>query len=607
MEYADICLISRHELDLKSYRINYICGTADDFFELIGNKAQKNYQVKLKALHNTYASCQFFSQLQPQMLQYISERFDIYERGKEYPVDSKYYYRGGRVDWGIIKNDYDISRDIEIHKSDNIIVDSTTDSLYFYIQELAENNKFQKVLLNGTAIAGKTTAIYRCAYDLINNGRLSMIFKQQANYKEGILATIYEAIHESFVVFADDIFIDMTEIIKMLNETQEKNLPIVFVLSIRHADWSNVLSSYNKSVLQPFDATITMMDSFSRDEALVFVDKLISSGLITVNNEYERKGYISNFQKTKNVLQVLIELIDENNVIDSLSAEYDSLCEETKYAYGIVSLVYRYGLKIRWEVLQRTIANRYSFSWDDFINKVIKNDAKGNLYDDEIQGSYYIWGRNRYICEMIVQIHFGGNFSQELLTLKEIVDSCVGIEKDERFVGSLVHSLLQDENMEYTKEQIDDILDYCINELENANNCSFINHMKGEYKLRFFDYEGAIKCFESNVQNELNEEYSIHSLGKTYFYMAQRDEIYSGIYRMHMNLAIDKLLNGTRKYRKNQFYYGLLVQIFIYLQANETLSERDIKAKTEMEQLAIENIGKEAFDNLLNEKLVSMD
>lgn len=461
--------------------------------------------------------------------------------------------------------------------------------------------------MNGTAIAGKTTAIYRSAYDLMVNGTLSMIFKQQAKYKEGILATVYDAINEPFVVYADDIFIDIAEVIKMLNEAQGKNLPIVFVLSIRYADWANTLSTYNKSVLQPFDATITMQDSFSKDEASVFVDKLAKSELITIHNNYEKEGYINKFEKTNNVIQVLIELIDQNKMIDSLSAEYDSLCEETKYAYGIVSLVYRYGLKIRWEILQRTIASKYEFSWEAFIEKVLKNDAKGNLHDDEIQGSFFIWGRNRYICEIIVQIHFGGNYSDELQTLKEIIKSCSGIDGDERFAGNLIRSILRDENMEYTREQILGLLDYTIDVLENSNNRSFITHMKGEYHLKFNDFEGAIRCFASNVQNRLNEEYSIHSLGKSYFYMAQREESHSGRHRMHMNLAIENLFHGTKIYRKNQFYYGLLVQIFQYLQANETLSEKDDKVKNEMEQLAIANIGKEAYDNLLNENLLSMD
>lgn len=85
------------ELDLKSYRINYLRGTADEFFELVGKKAQNDYLVKLKALRNTFSSNRYFSQLQPQTLQYISERFEVYESEKEYSVDGKYYYRGAKL------------------------------------------------------------------------------------------------------------------------------------------------------------------------------------------------------------------------------------------------------------------------------------------------------------------------------------------------------------------------------------------------------------------------------------------------------------------------------------------------------------------------------
>lgn len=595
------------ELDLNSYRIRYLRGTSDEFFETVSKKAQNDYKVKMRALHNTFSSNIFLKQLQPQMLQYISERFDIFEQGRDYPIDSKNYYRGGQVNWGIVSNDFDISRDVDIKEIEDKKRDSTTDSLYLYIKEKADKNKLQKILLTGTAVSGKTTAIYRCAYDLMTNGMLSIIFKQQANYKEGILSTIYEETKQPFAIFADDIFVDITEIIKMLNEAQRNNLPLIFILSIRNADWANTLSSYNKTVLCPFDAEITMKDSFGKDEAVVFVDKLIESDLISVCNDYEKRGYVNKFQTCKNIIQVLIELIDQNRIIDSLSGEYDSLCEETKYAYGIVSLVYRYGIKVRWEVLQRVIARRFEFTWEDFIEKVLKNDAKGNLYEDKIQGNFYIWGRNRYICEMIAQIHFEGNYSDELQALKEIVKSCAGIEQDERFIGNLIHSILQDEKIEYTKDQVLDLLDYSIDILENSNNCSFINHMKGEYNLRLNDYNGAIRCFESNVQNKLNEEYSIHSLGKSYFYMAQGEDIHSGKYRMHMNLAVDRLFQGVKVYKKNPFYYGLLIQVFQYLHSNGTLSERDRRVESEVEKIAIANLGKGTYDNLLNEKLVSMD
>lgn len=598
------------ELDLKSYRINYLCGTADEFLDFIGKKSQNNYQVKLNALHNTFSSNRFFKQLQPQTLQYISECFDVYNPEKDYPVDSRYYYRGGQVSWGIVKNQFDISRDITITKSDFSTIDSSTDSLYLYLQELADSEKFQKVMVDGPSISGKTTAIYRSAYDLMVNGVLSLIFKQQATYKEGILSTIYDTSQEGFVVFADDIFIDITEIIKMLNEAQRHSLPIVFVLSIRHSDWANTLSAYNKSVLQPFDATITMMDSYSKDEASVFVDKLIESKVINSCNKFERTGYINKIQNCNNVIQVLIELLDQNNIINSIGSEYDTLCEETQYAYGIVSLIHRYGHKVRWEILQRTIAGKYEFSWEDFVEKVLKNDARGNLYNDEIQGNYFIWGRHRYISDMIVQIHFGGNYSEELTALKEIIKSCSGIEADERFIGGLIHSMLQDEELKYTKEQVIDLLNFSLNVLESEKNCSYINHMKGEYFLNLHKFEDAIRCFESNVQNNLNVEYSLHSLGKTYYYMAQSEIIGSGKYKMHMDFAIDKLLQGLRSYKKNEFYYALLMQIFYFLQTNDTLSEKNSKIKEELERLAIKNLGEDMYNKLIIERNfinISMD
>ena len=162
------------KLDLESYKINYIQGTADDFFEYIGRKSKDNFIVKLNALRKNYASNDFFKDLEPQTLQYISECFDVYDSSELYPSDGKYFYRGGRPNWGIIKEQFDISRDIKIQKADKHEEFSTTDSLFMLIQELLQKNKLQKIKLEGAAVSGKTTALYRCAFDLITNGTLSL-------------------------------------------------------------------------------------------------------------------------------------------------------------------------------------------------------------------------------------------------------------------------------------------------------------------------------------------------------------------------------------------------------------------------------------------------
>ena len=590
------------KLDLESYKINYIQGTADDFFEYIGQKSKDNFIVKLNALRKNYASNDFFKDLEPQTLQYISECFDVYDSSELYPSDGKYFYRGGRPNWGIIKEQFDISRDIKIQKADKHEEFSTTDSLFMLIQELLQKNKLQKIKLEGAAVSGKTTALYRCAFDLITNGTLSLVYKQQSTYKKGLLYAIYEKVQEPFVIIMDDVFIDITELIKMLNEAESDHLPILFIISSRNSDWANTLSNYNKNVIQPFDCSISMMDSFSSDEAQKFVDKLICTNAISASTKYEKNGYIRNFQENNNIIQILIELIDNSEIDKSLSNEYDNLCPETQYAYGIVSLIYKYGLKTKWEILQRTIANKYDFTWDDFITKILNNDAKGNLYDDEIQGNYYILGRHRYICEKIVQIHFGGNYSDEISVFKELILACCGLDKDEHFIGGLINSILRDEKLYYSKEQIIDLLDFAIDNFENKFNCSFVTHIKGEYYLTLKDYHSAIRCFDSNVQNNLNEEYSLHSLGKTYFYLAQRENIQSGEARMHLDLAIDKLMSGLRIYSQNEYYYALLISIYNYLECNNKLSEKNNISRDEMFNIANKHIGENAINSLLNEK-----
>ena len=165
------------------------------------------------------------------------------------------------------------------------------------IQELLQNNRLQKIKLEGAAVSGKTTALYRCAFDLLTNGTLALVFKQQSTYKKGLIFSIYKNIQEPFVIIIDDVFIDISELLKMLDEAETEHLPILFFISSRNSDWANTLSNYNKSVLQPFDCVITMMDSFSSDEAQKFVHKLISTKIISASNEYEKKRIYKKFSK----------------------------------------------------------------------------------------------------------------------------------------------------------------------------------------------------------------------------------------------------------------------------------------------------------------------
>ena len=155
------------KLDLESYKIQYIQGTADEFFDLVSAEAERDYRVKLNFLAKPFLSNNYFKNLDAITIQYLKDCFDIFNNDEDYPVDSRNYYRGGKANWGIIKNHFDISRNLSIMSNDNIEINTSTDLLYQQIQEILQNKKLQKILLIGTAISGKTTALYRLAHDLV--------------------------------------------------------------------------------------------------------------------------------------------------------------------------------------------------------------------------------------------------------------------------------------------------------------------------------------------------------------------------------------------------------------------------------------------------------
>ncbi len=586
------------KLILESYKISHIPCTGDEFFDYVSIEYQSSYLAKLKALGKTLQNNTFLKNAEPVLMQYIIDSFEVYEPTADYPVDGKNYYRGGNPNWGIIKNNYDVPRTIYITNSEKKMYNSSTDLLYSEIIGLLNENGLKKIKIEGPAASGKTTTIYRMAYDLFNHGFLPLIFKQQAKYKEGLLSSIYDITKLSFVVLTDNVFIDSAEIIKMLNEAKKNALPLAIIVTTRNSDWSNKVSSFNKSVFEPFDLVVTMEDFFNKAEAEIFVDKMESCGLITINNPLEKKGYIKRINKSRNIVDTLFELTENNHMKDSIAGDYDSFKPETQFAYGVVSLVYKYGYKLRWEILQRTIASEYEFTWNDFVDKILHSDAKGNFYEEEVQGNYYILGRSRNICDLISNIHFGGNYSLEVDTLSKIIDSCATIDSDERFMSGLLYSIVKDNATPYMQNQIIDLLDKAISVFINQYTKSAINHMKGEYYIKASEYSLAINCFEANVHNELNEEYSLHSLGKTYFYKAQKELDSPGKFRVDIDAAIEKLFEGLEKYKRNEFYFGILISIFSFLHKNGKMSERDSLKETILEEKGIQYLGKELYDSL---------
>lgn len=102
------------KIDLESYKIQYIQGTADDFFDFLSNRNLKNYQNKLMAIKGTFTTNTYLSSLDTRTLSILSSCFDVYNDSADYPVDGKFFYRGGNPNWGIIKENYDISRSINI-------------------------------------------------------------------------------------------------------------------------------------------------------------------------------------------------------------------------------------------------------------------------------------------------------------------------------------------------------------------------------------------------------------------------------------------------------------------------------------------------------------
>lgn len=79
-------------------------------------------------------------------------------------IDGKFFYRGGNPNWGIIKENYNISRCLKVIDKNNYSNSQITDSysLHARISDLTIEKGIHKVLLIGAAVSGKTTDCRYC-------------------------------------------------------------------------------------------------------------------------------------------------------------------------------------------------------------------------------------------------------------------------------------------------------------------------------------------------------------------------------------------------------------------------------------------------------------
>lgn len=577
--------------DLEIYKIKYIKGTADDFFEEVNKETEASYKNKLQQLKILFPKESPLSSFEPRTMNYICECFEFYNSSANYPVDPTFFYRGGKPNFGIIRQNYDVFREMDVADSNEKKIDKlNTETLVDFVFNLSCGSEIKKLLIKGASVSGKTSLIYRLAYELTERGVLTFLFRSQSEYKSGLLYHMYEKIQSPFVIIFDDLIIDYEQMFEMITDVQKNKIPAIFIATSRYSDWENIFSNYNKTRLKPLDYHIDIKDNLDKDEAKKLVKKMVDGKILHITTKYEEDAYTKKIANSHNLISILLEIIDSSSSItNSICNEYDNLSVEAKLAYGIVSLSYRYGMKLPWGLLKRAIEERYSFTWEDFIDKILKGDAKGNLFEEEIQGEQYISGRHRFISELIIQIHYKGNYSEEITDLECLIKASTGSNSEEYFVGTLINAILQNKP-DYTLDQIERLLDFTIDTFVLEKNKAFINHLKGELLLSKRNYDDAIKCFDANVQNDLNKMYSLHSMGKAYFYLAKTENTQSGNFRNHINYAKKKLFEGIELYPKNEYYYSMLLLIFDFLQDNGCFSERDEADMIDLESLVKKNL-----------------
>ena len=199
---------------------------------------------------------------------------------------------------------------------------------------------------------------------------------------------------------------------------------------------------------------------------------------------------------------------------------------------------------------------------------------------------------------MVVKIFFDGDYSKEIKALKDMIGACSMVEQDERFMCGLLNAILKDSQSNYSLDQLASLTDSALDLFINDYTKALINHMKGELYVRNNEYSLAIQCFEANVQSGLNEEYSLQSLGKTFFYKAKAESKQSPLFRLDIDRSIEKLLCGLKLYKTNEIYYLTLLLVFEYLKGAQRFSEENKEQEKVFLEIARKSIGEKRLEEI---------
>lgn len=376
----------------------------------------------------------------------------------------------------------------------------------------------------------------------------------------------------------------------MIDEATTRGLKVIFILATREQDWELFLDNPTKRKYHKFDYLLKLEDKLESNHSKILVNTLIDNNVIKITPERNRKDYIRVFQGSRNLMVSLMETIENTTFGKAISSEYDRLSESGRNAYGIISLLSRYGLPFKMELLQRTLEILFKTNWSEFIAKVVQAEGKDVIREEGSGAFIYYVCRHSVIAEKITLMHFKGVEENEIHAIKAIIRSVNKGTREEVLVGKFLLMLTK-----ASQYSFDDIIDLLNTAIYHFNDSAFLLHVKGQLYLDFDQPEEALPCFEKNIEDDTwNKMYSLHSAGMAHFSLGRACPLTSGQRQLEFQKAKEYLWQGMQRYKDNPFFYRSLLQL-LNQKATDGFTSESIKRDT---RLIIENAEQNLYDEL---------
>ncbi len=378
-------------------------------------------------------------------------------------IIQKEFYKGNRPTYDVIRRNYDIFKSSEVKKA-TLEIEKILNQT---------NERIIPILfLEGHFGNGKSTFTYRVIHSLLHELPSSIAFEiyEPEKLSESDLIELFTLSKEkNIIILCNELEIDshfksLMNLRNRLSSEQFSEFNMIFLTSIRE----NILMKQLKKNSYKNIHKLNMKLKFEKVEAVEFVEKLSSVGLINYKDNIQKNILVEKVLKDYNgeAFISLLGLIknQDNHLEIILEDAYKQLSEKGKEAVLFTSILYQFKILMPASVLMKIVSK----DWDSFKLDIMDDDCKGILIQEitpsnGTEPDLYFRTKHSLLSEHLVK-----SMIKSEDKLYEKIRKLFDILSDSEYTSTMVVNLLKAlrDYSRLNQEKINKLYDFIAKEFE---------------------------------------------------------------------------------------------------------------------------------------------